>query len=57
VAQLFVRQWPWPATVKFLVILAMVTPILLASYRWCVRFTPIGNLLNGPRGSVVPLTR
>jgi peptidoglycan/LPS O-acetylase OafA/YrhL len=57
VAQLFVRQWPWPATVKFLVILAMVTPILLASYRWCVRFTPIGNLLNGPRGSAVPLTR
>jgi hypothetical protein len=27
----------------------MVTPIMLATYRWCVRFTPIGSLLNGPR--------
>jgi peptidoglycan/LPS O-acetylase OafA/YrhL len=49
VAQLLVRQWPLPANVKFLLILAMVTPIMLATYRWCVRFTPIGSLLNGPR--------
>ncbi|MBU6222333.1 MAG: acyltransferase family protein [Planctomycetes bacterium] len=49
VAQLLVREWPLPAGVKFLLILAMVTPILLVSYRWCVRFTPIGRLLNGPR--------
>jgi peptidoglycan/LPS O-acetylase OafA/YrhL len=48
-AQLLVRQWPLPAEVKFVVILAMVTPLLLASYRWCVRYTPIGSLLNGPR--------
>ena len=49
VAQLLVRQWPLPANVKFVLILAMVTPILLATHRWCVRFTPIGRLLNGPR--------
>jgi fucose 4-O-acetylase-like acetyltransferase len=49
VAQLLVRQWPLPANVKFLLILAMVTPIMLVTYRWCVRFTPIGRLLNGPR--------
>jgi peptidoglycan/LPS O-acetylase OafA/YrhL len=49
VAQLLVRQWPLPANAKFLLILAMVTPIMLATYRWCVRFTPIGSLLNGPR--------
>lgn len=49
VAQLVVRQWPLPAEVKFLVILATVTPLLLMSYRYCVRYTPIGNLLNGPR--------
>ena len=49
VAQLLVRQWPLPANAKFLLILAIVTPILLATYRWCVRFTPIGSLLNGPR--------
>jgi len=48
-AQLLVRQWPLPAEVKFVVILATVTPLLLASYRWCVRYTPIGSLLNGPR--------
>jgi peptidoglycan/LPS O-acetylase OafA/YrhL len=49
VAQLLVREWPLPANAKFLLILAMVTPIMLATYRWCVRFTPIGSLLNGPR--------
>lgn len=48
VAQRLVRQWPLPANVKFLLILAMVTPIMLVTYRWCVRFTPIGSLLNGP---------
>jgi peptidoglycan/LPS O-acetylase OafA/YrhL len=48
-AQLLVRQWPLPAGVKFLLILGLVTPLLLASYRWCVRYTVIGSLLNGPR--------
>jgi peptidoglycan/LPS O-acetylase OafA/YrhL len=51
VAQLLVRQWPLPAEVKFLLILGLVTPLLLASYRWCVRSTVIGSLLNGPRAS------
>ena len=54
-AQLLVRQWPLPAGVKFLIILAGVTAILLVSYRWCVRYTVIGTLLNGPR--VLPSTR
>ena len=48
-AQLVVRQWPLPAEVKFVVILATVTALLLVSYRWCVRYTPVGSLLNGPR--------
>lgn len=48
-AQLLVRHWPLPAGLKFLLILAMVTPLLLASYRWLVRYTAIGSLLNGPR--------
>jgi peptidoglycan/LPS O-acetylase OafA/YrhL len=47
--QWLVRLWPLPAEVKFVLILAMVTPLLLASYRWCVRYTAIGSLLNGPR--------
>lgn len=49
VAQLLVCQWPLPAGVKFLIILAVVTGLLLASYRWGVRYTAIGTLLNGPR--------
>lgn len=49
VAQLLVRPWPLPAGVKFLVILATVTPLLLVSYRFGVRYTAIGSLLNGPR--------
>ena len=48
-AQLLVRQWPLLAELKFVMILATVTLLLLASYRWCVRYTPIGSLLNGPR--------
>jgi peptidoglycan/LPS O-acetylase OafA/YrhL len=47
--QWLVRLWPLPAEAKFVFILAMVTPLLLASYRWCVRYTAIGSLLNGPR--------
>jgi len=47
--QMLVREWPLPPGVKFLLILGIVIPILLASYRWCVRYTPIGTLLNGPR--------
>jgi peptidoglycan/LPS O-acetylase OafA/YrhL len=50
-AQLLVRGWPLPAGVKFLLILAGVTATLVASYRWCVRYTAIGTLLNGPRAA------
>jgi glucose-6-phosphate-specific signal transduction histidine kinase len=38
-----------PADLKFLVVMALVTPVLLLSYRYGVRSTPIGSLLNGPR--------
>jgi len=48
-AQWIVRGWPLPAELKFALVLGMATPLLLASYRWCVRPTAIGRLLNGPR--------
>jgi hypothetical protein len=48
-AQLFVRPWPLPAEAKFLLVMAIVTPLLLVSYRFGVRHTAIGRLLNGPR--------
>ena len=49
VAQMTVRPWAMPADLKFLLVMAMVTPVLLLSYRYVVRFTAIGRLLNGPR--------
>ncbi len=49
-AQMVVRTWAMPAELKLLVVMAMVTPALLLTYRYGVRFTVIGRLLNGPRG-------
>lgn len=47
------QQWlipqplgPWT---KFLLINLAAFAVLIASYHWCVRFTRIGALLNGPR--------
>lgn len=47
--QSLLRDQPWPAGVKFLVVNAIAVTVLLITYRWCVRYTPIGWLLNGPR--------
>jgi len=49
VAQLAVRSWALPADLKFLVVMALVTPVLILSYRYGVRSTAVGRLLNGPR--------
>ena len=55
-AQMVVRPWAMAADVKFLVVIALVTPVLLVSYRYGVRYTAIGRLLNGPRGGPNRLT-
>lgn len=47
--QLWVRDWPLPATVKFLLLNGLVLGFLLATYQWMVRYTWLGRLLNGPR--------
>ena len=49
-AQMVVRPWAVPAGLKFLVVMATATPVLLLSYRYGVRHTAIGRLLNGQRG-------
>jgi peptidoglycan/LPS O-acetylase OafA/YrhL len=48
-AQYVVRDWPAPALVKFLLIVAVVTTFLLWTYQAFVRYTWLGRFLNGPR--------
>jgi hypothetical protein len=49
VGQVLVRGLDLPAMVKFTLLVAGATVILLASYQLLVRYTWIGRLLNGPR--------
>lgn len=47
--QAVLRDRPWPAGFKFVIVLAVTVAGTLVTYRWCVRYTRIGWLLNGPR--------
>ena len=49
VAQAVMRSWPMPAFAKMILVCTLTSALLLASYQLCVRYTPIGTLLNGPR--------
>ena len=46
-AQLWVRDWSMPATLKFLIVCGSVSLVLLVSYEYAVRYTWVGALLNG----------
>lgn len=48
-AQYLVHDLAIPGVAKFAVLCVGVSIVLLASYHLCVRYTPIGTLLNGPR--------
>ncbi|MHC4695719.1 MAG: acyltransferase family protein [Planctomycetota bacterium] len=50
--QALLRGLNLPAIVKFTLLTAVATAILLVSYRFLVRYTWIGRLLNGPRTRV-----
>jgi peptidoglycan/LPS O-acetylase OafA/YrhL len=52
--QMIVRDWPLPALVKFVLICAVTTGVLLLSYELMVRHSWIGLLLNGRK---VPRSR
>ena len=47
--QVVVAHWPGHGWVKFSGIMLVTMVLLLGSYHWCVRYTWIGRLLNGPR--------
>lgn len=47
--QYIVRDWPYPAALKFLLIVVVVTSFLLWTYQVMVRYTWLGHFLNGPR--------
>lgn len=49
VAQDWMRNWDVPRIPKFLVVCWAVSGLLLITYRYFVRYTPIGALLNGAR--------
>jgi len=49
ILQLVVRNWPLPAFVKFSLVCVVTTLSLLCSYQLCVRYTWLGELLNGRR--------
>ena len=50
VGQVLLRGLDLPAIVKFTLLVAGSTIILLVSYQLLVRYTWIGRMLNGPRG-------
>ncbi|GAB4545583.1 MAG: acyltransferase family protein [Phycisphaerales bacterium] len=49
VGQALARLMTLPALVEASVLIASVTLVLLVSYRYAVRYTPVGTLLNGKR--------
>jgi len=59
-AQRMVRLWQLPAVIKFGLICALVTTLLLVTYQAFVRYSWLGTMLNGPRqrarGAVIKAT-
>lgn len=49
VLQMWVADWPLPAWLKFALIVLAAAAVLLLTYRYLVRYTVIGWLLNGRR--------
>ncbi len=45
--QVWMAPWPWPGSVKFLLLNLILFAILFRSYQYLVRSTFIGRLLNG----------
>ena len=55
VIQAVMRTWPIPAFAKFSIVCMLTGTLLLVSYEYCVRYTPIGAMLNGARKRPEPI--
>ena len=49
VVQIWVSQWPVPSLIKLVFVCLVTTALLLLSYRYLIRYTPVGTMLNGKR--------
>ncbi len=47
--QIVMADWPGWVIAKVALLNCVAIALLLASYHWCVRYTCIGTMLNGPR--------
>ena len=49
ILQFWVSEWSVPSLVKLIFVCVLTTALLLLSYRYFIRYTAIGTLLNGKR--------
>lgn len=49
IIQFWVSDWPLPSFIKLIFVCIVTTVLLLLSYRYLIRYTVIGTLLNGKR--------
>ena len=49
IIQYWVSDWPLPSFIKLIFVCIVTTVLLLLSYRYFIRYTVIGTLLNGKR--------
>jgi len=47
--QIWVAEWPIPSLIKYVFVCIATTGLLLLSYRYLIRFTWVGTMLNGKR--------
>ena len=47
VLQIWVSEWPISSLTKVVLVCVVTTALLLVSYRYLIRYTPIGTMLNG----------
>ena len=49
IVQIWVSEWPLPSLIKVVIVCVVTTALLLLSYRYFIRYSPVGTMLNGKR--------